>query len=89
MASRGYFDHTTPDGVTFDKRITAAGYRWSNAAENIAKGQSTPAAVMQSWMNSPGHRANILNCKLKNIGVGLAYDSRNSPLWTQDFATLL
>jgi uncharacterized protein YkwD len=89
MADRNYFDHTTPDGVTFDKRITNAGYRWSNVGENIAKGQKDAASVMQSWMNSPGHRANILNCKFKNIGVGLAYDSKHTPYWTQDFGTLL
>ncbi len=89
MADRNYFDHTTPDGVAFDKRITNAGYRWSNAGENIAKGQKDAAAVMQAWMNSPGHRANILNCKFKNIGVGLAYDSKRTPYWTQDFGTLL
>lgn len=89
MADRNYFDHTTPDGVTFDKRITNAGYNWSNAGENIAKGQKDAASVMQSWMNSPGHRANILNCKFKNIGVGLAYDGKHTPYWTQDFGTPL
>jgi uncharacterized protein YkwD len=89
MAVRGYFDHTTPDGVTFDKRITSAGYKWSNAGENIAKGQKDAASVMQAWMNSPGHRANILNCKFKDIGIGLAYDSRRTPLWTQDFGAQL
>ena len=60
MATRGYFDHTTPEGVTFDARITAAGYAWSRAAENIAAGQRDPAAVMAAWMDSAGHRRNIL-----------------------------
>ncbi len=87
MAARGYFDHTTPDGVSFSARITAAGYRWSAAAENIASGQPDPASVMNAWMNSPGHRANILNCAYRDIGVGLAYDSRRTPFWTQDFGT--
>jgi len=41
---------------------------------------------MQAWMNSSGHRANILNCRFRNIGIGLAYDGR-SPVWTQDFGT--
>jgi uncharacterized protein YkwD len=89
MAARDYFDHTTPDGVNFATRITEAGYRWSMAGENIAKGQQTPASVMRAWMNSPGHRANILNCKYRNIGVGLAYSPRHDPVWTQDFATPL
>ena len=44
---------------------------------------------MNAWMNSPGHRANILNCGFRNIGVGLAYDSKHTPYWTQDFATPL
>ncbi len=89
MAARGYFDHTTPEGVAFATRITRAGYRWSTAGENIAKGQQTAASVMRAWMNSPGHRANILNCKYRNIGVGLAYSPRREPVWTQDFATPL
>jgi uncharacterized protein YkwD len=87
MAARGYFSHTTPEGVTFSTRISNAGYRWSMAAENIAKGQPTPAAVMQAWMNSAGHRANILNCGYRNLGVGLAYDAGRTPVWTQEFGT--
>src|SRR5690606_7451058 len=87
MAARGYFAHTTPEGVTFAERITSAGYRWSYAAENIARGQRDPQAVMWSWMNSDGHRRNILNCALRHIGVGLAYDANNRPHWTQDFAS--
>jgi uncharacterized protein YkwD len=89
MARRGYFSHTTPEGVTFSMRITNAGYRWSLVGENIARGQRTPAAVMQAWMTSPGHRANILNCRFRHLGVGLAYDPRRVPYWTQDFGTPL
>jgi uncharacterized protein YkwD len=87
MAARNYFDHTTPEGVTFSTRITNAGYVWSGAAENIASGQRDPAAVMKAWMNSPGHRANILNCSYRNLGVGLAYSANKTPYWTQDFGT--
>jgi uncharacterized protein YkwD len=87
MAARNYFSHTTPEGVEFATRITNAGYRWSGAGENIAKGQRTPAEVMTSWMNSAGHKANILNCGFKNIGVGVAADAQGSLLWTQDFAS--
>ncbi|MFG2042398.1 CAP domain-containing protein [Dactylosporangium sp. NPDC048998] len=86
MAARNYFSHDTPEGVSFATRITNEGYRWSNAAENIAKGQRTPEDVMNAWMNSSGHRANILNCKLKDLGVGLAYQGK-TPIWTQDFGT--
>lgn len=87
MAARNYFEHTTPDGVEFATRITNAGYRWSAAAENIAMGQKDPASVMTSWMNSSGHRANILNCGYRNLGVGLAYNTKKAPYWTQDFGT--
>lgn len=81
MSERGYFAHTTPEGVTFDKRILNAGYP-SPGAENIARGQTTATAVMDAWMKSRGHRANILNCKLTAIGVGLA---TKGWYWTQDF----
>jgi uncharacterized YkwD family protein len=85
MATRNYFDHNTPEGVDPFTRMTKAGYHWRGAGENIAEGQSNPASVMTAWMNSAGHRANILNCSFKNIGVGLAYNSRHTPYWTQDF----
>ncbi|MEU8032986.1 sigma-70 family RNA polymerase sigma factor [Streptomyces sp. NPDC049099] len=84
MAARDFFDHTNPDGADPGQRITAAGYRWSTYGENIARGQQTAAAVMDSWMNSPGHRANILNCSFKNIGVGV-HKGTGGPWWTQDF----
>nr|WP_083472356.1 CAP domain-containing protein [Kibdelosporangium phytohabitans] len=81
MAARNYFSHTTPEGVTFDQRIKAAGYP-RPGAENIAKGQRTAAQVMDSWMKSDGHRANILNCSYKKIGVGI---DTNGFYWTQNF----
>ncbi|MFF5858858.1 sigma-70 family RNA polymerase sigma factor [Streptomyces sp. NPDC012751] len=84
MAARGFFDHTDPDGDGPGERITAAGYRWSTYGENIARGQQSPQAVMDSWMNSPGHRANILDCSFRNIGVGVR-DGSGGPWWTQDF----
>ncbi|MEV6856830.1 sigma-70 family RNA polymerase sigma factor [Streptomyces microflavus] len=84
MASRDYFSHTSPDGTDPGDRITAAGYRWSTYGENIAKGQRTPADVMKSWMDSPGHRANILNCSFKEMGIG-KQDSGGGPVWTQKF----
>jgi uncharacterized protein YkwD len=81
MSNRKYFSHTTPEGETFDERIKAAGYPLPGA-ENIARGQKTADTVMADWLKSPGHRANILNCQLKVIGVGLATDGS---YWTQDF----
>ncbi|MFE9728621.1 sigma-70 family RNA polymerase sigma factor [Streptomyces sp. NPDC005794] len=88
MAARDYFSHTSPDGTDPGARITAAGYRWSTYGENIAKGQPTAASVMDSWMNSDGHRANILNCDFKEIGIGRV-DSSGGPVWTQNFGTAL
>ncbi|MFC5218733.1 sigma-70 family RNA polymerase sigma factor [Streptomyces coerulescens] len=88
MAARDFFDHTNPDGADPGQRITAAGYRWSTYGENIAMGQQTPAAVMDSWMNSPGHKANILNCSFKDIGVGI-HNGPGGPWWTQNFGAKL
>ncbi|MEU1420617.1 CAP domain-containing protein [Kitasatospora sp. NPDC005751] len=86
MAARNYFDHASPEGRHADYRIEATGYRWSSWGENIARGQKDPAAVMDAWMNSPGHRANILNCSFKQIGVGVKTGS-GGPWWTQVFAS--
>lgn len=81
MARRGYFEHDSLDGRDFADRIRAAGYP-SPAAENIARGQRTAAAVVQAWLDSPGHRRNILDCSFVAIGVGYA---ANGSYWTQDF----
>ncbi|WP_405750177.1 CAP domain-containing protein [Streptomyces sp. NBC_00012] len=83
MAARGFFDHTDPDGRTPWDRASKSGVR-GLAAENIARGQANAQAVMDSWMNSDGHRANILNCDYKTLGVGVHYGS-GGPWWTQDF----
>ena len=87
MATRHFFDHTNPDGKGPGERIAAAGYPRAAWGENIAYGQQTPAAVMNSWMNSPGHRANILNCGFHAIGIGVAFRS-GVPYWTQDFGSV-
>ena len=89
MAVNGYFDHNSQDGTTPFQRMSKAGYTYSYAAENIAAGQQTPASVMGSWMNSAGHKANILNCNLTELGVGV-WTQKGSPYgiyWTQDFGT--
>ncbi len=83
MHVRNYFDHNTPDGRTPWDRIKADGYS-QPGAENIAMGYATAQAVVTGWMNSAGHRANILNCSLKAVGIGVAYGS-GGPWWTQDF----
>ncbi|MFD9242127.1 CAP domain-containing protein [Streptomyces sp. NPDC059556] len=85
MAATGNFSHTGTDGSQPQDRIEAAGYSWSRSGENTAKGQAAAAAVMDAWMHSPGHRANILDCGFTEIGVGVSTDG--GPWWTQDFGT--
>ncbi|MBT2232098.1 CAP domain-containing protein [Nonomuraea sp. NEAU-A123] len=87
MATKNYFSHTSQDGRSFLDRIRAAGFTGGTGwAENIAMGQPTPASVVTGWMNSAGHKANIMNCKYNLIGVGAAKNSRGQIYWTQDFA---
>ncbi|MFI9063753.1 CAP domain-containing protein [Streptomyces sp. NPDC053429] len=86
MARSGVMSHTGPDGSTMTSRVEAAGYGWSRLGENIARGQADADAVMNSWMNSPGHRANILNCAFTEIGIGV-HKGDGGPWWTQDFGT--
>jgi uncharacterized protein YkwD len=85
MAQRGVLDHNSKNGESPFDRMKADGYNFQAAAENIADGQSTPAAVMNAWMNSAGHKANILNCVYTDIGIGYATSSNGTPYWTQDF----
>ncbi len=82
MRDRGFFDHVNPDRLDPFERADRAGV--TARAENIARGQQSAAEVMNSWMTSPGHRANILNCSLTRLGVGIAEGS-GGPWWTQLF----
>ncbi|AQT72221.1 CAP domain-containing protein [Streptomyces sp. fd1-xmd] len=84
MAAHSNMSHTGSDGSDPGTRITRAGYAWSTYGENVAYGYSTPEKVMEGWMNSPGHRENILNCSFKEIGIGLAQPNH---YWTQNFGT--
>ncbi|MGR6972959.1 CAP domain-containing protein [Streptomyces cynarae] len=83
MAARNFFDHTDPDGKDPWQRAAVLGIT-DLGGENIARGQATPQDVMDAWMNSPGHRANILNCDFTTLGVGVHFGS-GGPWWTQDF----
>jgi uncharacterized protein YkwD len=67
--------------------MRAQGYRFHRAAENIAAGQPSPAAVVAAWMGSSGHRANIVDCRLTELGVGVAVGGSYRVYWTQDFGT--
>lgn len=82
MAANGYFSHNSPTyGSPFDM-MKQFGIRYSTAGENIAKGQRSPQEVVNAWMNSEGHRANIMNAKYTHIGVGYVEQGNH---WTQQF----
>ena len=87
MGLQNYFSHTGLDGRTPCERMSDAGYSWNYCGENIAAGQPTPEDVIDTWMASPGHRANILNPNYCDIGVGYAYvaSSTYGHYWTQNF----
>jgi uncharacterized protein YkwD len=89
MSGAAGFRHNGSDGRTPFQRMMAAGYEYSVAAENIAAGQGTASAVMAAWMSSPGHQANIVDCRFTGIGVGMV-SRPGTPYvvyWTQEFGT--
>jgi uncharacterized protein YkwD len=91
MASHDFVSHTSSDGRTLSQRLLDAGYDSHRAAENVAAGTSSPADTVGQWMRSPGHRANILDCELREIGVGFVDEPgdalRYRTYWTQNFGT--
>jgi uncharacterized protein YkwD len=86
MATNNYFSHTSRDGRNFVTRIRNEGYP-TPRSENIAAGRTTAQATFTQWMNSSGHRRNILDCTAKDMGVGVASNPRSTyrTYWTQDF----
>lgn len=91
MGNLDFFSHTGADGSSSGQRVSASGYRWSAVGENIAAGYATPDAVVNGWINSPGHRANILNANYRDIGIGYFYLANDTgrvnwqTYWTQNF----
>lgn len=79
------FSHTRPDGSSFSTALKEQGVSYRGSGENIAWGQKSPEQVMNAWMNSDGHRANILNQNFKNIGVGYYQDANGVNYWVQLF----
>lgn len=79
------FAHTRPDGRSFSTALKDRGITYKSAGENIAWGQRSPEAVMEAWMNSDGHRANILNPRFTKIGVGYYQNTAGRNYWTQLF----
>jgi uncharacterized protein YkwD len=86
MARTGTFSHVGSGRSTFVARIKATGYS-APLSENIAWGYRSGAEVVNAWMKSPGHRANIVNCKAKSVGVGAVYAANGNPYYTQDFGS--
>lgn len=87
-ASAGRLDHVLP-GARYPRvedRLAAVGYRWQAYGENLAYGQRTPAEAIQSWIGSPGHRANILSGSFTEIGIGHSTDSAGRAYYVQVFA---
>lgn len=85
MAAAGNLSHQLPGEPGLGNRVTAAGYRnWRGVAENIAYGYPTPKSMVKAWMDSPGHRQNILNCDYRHLGVGVTLEG-GTPWATQDF----
>jgi uncharacterized protein YkwD len=88
MANRSYFSHNSPEGVTPDQRIAAAGYNLSWWAENIYKsapGDASAQSAFTSWVNSSGHRANMLSTNVTQIGIGRATAPDGRTYWTNTF----
>jgi uncharacterized protein YkwD len=82
MSGKNYFSHIENDGSTANTRIEKAGYQWMAYGENIGFGYLSEKEVVEAWLKSPGHCANIMNKNYKEMGVG-----RAGNYWTQDFAT--
>lgn len=86
-ARLGRIDHVLPEAQfpRPEDRIIASGYAWDQYGENLALGQDTPAAAVQSWMGSPAHRANILHANFTELGVGIAIDGAGRSYYVQVF----
>ncbi|MEV4945565.1 sigma-70 family RNA polymerase sigma factor [Streptomyces sp. NPDC053755] len=85
MVRRGYYAHSSPEGAQADARISAAGYRWSRWAENLARGTADPADVFAGWMDGGGHQANMLDCRYRDTGVA-AVRGPDGTVWVQKLA---
>lgn len=85
MATKNYFSHTSPTYGSPFEMMKSFGVKYNTAGENIARGQLTAQSVVNGWMNSSGHRANIMNPSFNKIGVGLAKSSNGTNYWTQMF----
>lgn len=85
MADNNYFSHTSPTYGSPFQMLQDFGVHYSAAGENIAAGQKTPQEVMNAWLNSSGHRANILNANFDTLGVGVYHGGTYGVYWVQEF----
>ena len=81
MAARNRMTHTGSDGSNGGTRITRAGYRWSSWGENVAYGYTTARSVVSAWLQSPPHRANMLNGGFRHMGLGVARAANGTMYW--------
>jgi len=87
MVARNFFGHHSPEGTTVADRVALAGYEFTVVGENVARGQENARQVMNDWMASRGHKANILSPSYTEIGVGVAADKKGHLFWTQNFGS--
>lgn len=86
MAEQNFFSHRDKTGRGITGRVRSQGYRYGMVAENIAAGQESPGEAVQAWLDSPGHRKNILNCKYRETGIAMVYQPDDKPLRGQRMA---
>lgn len=86
MAAQGRFTHAGSDGSDLGTRLRRVGYGYGVAAENVARGFDTPERVLEFWLNSPGHRANILQRQVRDMGLGFATPNGDRPYWAMVLA---
>jgi len=90
MIAKGFFGHTGSNGSSVADRVRNAGYDWSTVAENIAAGQPTVVRVVDAWMNSEAHCANVMNATVEEVGIACVYNPGNlSNYWVMDLAKAL
>jgi len=90
MAKKGYFEHRAPDGSEPRDRVRRTGYQWRLVGENIAFGPVSAEEVVAGWLNSPGHCANIMDPRFRDMGVAVAEGRKRGHFyWAQDFGSPL
>ena len=80
MAEQDFFGHKDKAGRGITGRVRSQGYRYGLVAENIAAGQKSAGEAVQAWVDSPGHRKNIMNCRFRETGIAMVYQPDDSPL---------